>query len=292
MTNPSSPKVSIGVPVYNGAKTLPTMLDCLLAQTFGDFEIFISDNASTDQTEAICKAYAARDSRIRYFRQPKNLGAEGNFRFVLDEARAPYFMWSATDDTRSPEYLEENVSFLDTHPTYVASTCPNRMANTTVPVTFAIEGTPAERFDAFLDNCWISHGIFYGVIRTAALKDCDLIGQFFFGFDWAVDLHMASRGNIHRTEKGLMVSGVSGISSNTKVFRHYRTHKIGWIVPFHRVSAYAWELSAGWPLSQRLALLKRLVWLNLVTARAQMRAEADIFYRNRVRPWLAAAERQ
>ena len=99
------PKVSIGMPVFNGEPFIREALDSLLAQTFTNFELIISDNASTDGTEAICREYAACDARIRYVRQPENRGALSNFQFVLDAARGEYFMWAAHDDRRAPEFL-------------------------------------------------------------------------------------------------------------------------------------------------------------------------------------------
>ena len=92
------PIVSIGMPVYNGEKFIDDALDSLLEQTFTNFELILSDNASTDATESICRNYAKRDSRIKYFRQEKNIGALRNFQFVLDEAVGEYFMWAACDD--------------------------------------------------------------------------------------------------------------------------------------------------------------------------------------------------
>jgi glycosyltransferase involved in cell wall biosynthesis len=94
----SRPVVSIGMPVFNGEKFIRQALDSLLAQTFTDFELIISDNASTDATGSICRIYAEQDSRIRYIRQQENLGALSNFQFVLNEARGEYFMWAACDD--------------------------------------------------------------------------------------------------------------------------------------------------------------------------------------------------
>lgn len=112
-----SPKVSIGMPVYNGEKYIREALDSLLAQTFTDFELIISDNASTDGTEAICREYVARDLRIRYVRQSENRGAAANFQFVLDESRGDYFMWAAADDSWLPTFLTESVGVLDTDKT-------------------------------------------------------------------------------------------------------------------------------------------------------------------------------
>lgn len=93
-----TPTVSIGMPVYNGAEYIRETLDALLAQTFTDFELIISDNASTDETAEICREYAERDLRIVYIRQEGNIGARANFQLVLDKARGAYFMWAAADD--------------------------------------------------------------------------------------------------------------------------------------------------------------------------------------------------
>src|SRR3990167_857582 len=100
--------VSIGLPVYNGAATdrLPRSLDSLLNQTYHNIEITLSDNASTDGTEKICREYAARDSRIRYIRQKENRGVVANFQFVLAKAIGEYFMWAASVDAWAIIYIE------------------------------------------------------------------------------------------------------------------------------------------------------------------------------------------
>lgn len=102
---PAVPQVSIGMPVYNGEPFIREALDSLLAQTFPDFELIISDNASTDGTEAICWEYAAKDKRIRYVRQVENSGPVANFQFVLDEALGGYFMWAAADDVWDRQWI-------------------------------------------------------------------------------------------------------------------------------------------------------------------------------------------
>ena len=108
------PQVSIGLPVRNGERFLPRALDCLIAQTLDNFEVVISDNASTDATSEICAEYARRDPRIRWFRQDENLGAAKNYNFVFREARAPYFAWAAHDDERHPDNLRRCVEYLET----------------------------------------------------------------------------------------------------------------------------------------------------------------------------------
>lgn len=114
-----TPYVSIGVPVYNGEQYLAATLESLLAQTYGDFELIISDNASTDHTEDICRYYVERDRRIFYFRNPKNLGAPANFRRVFELASGRYFRWASCDDLFAAESLRRCVDTLDSDPTVV-----------------------------------------------------------------------------------------------------------------------------------------------------------------------------
>jgi len=97
--------VSIGLPVFNGEKYIQPALDSLLAQSYDNFELNISDNASTDGTEAICRLYAAKDHRVHYYRQPRNVGLMGNWRCVLQLASGEYFMWAQHDDCWSMNYI-------------------------------------------------------------------------------------------------------------------------------------------------------------------------------------------
>lgn len=101
----AAPVVSIGMPVYNGERFLRQSLGCLLAQDFRDFEIVISDNASTDATEAICKEFVAADPRVRYFRSDRNLGAAWNYNRVFALSRGRYFRWAAADDLVAKDSL-------------------------------------------------------------------------------------------------------------------------------------------------------------------------------------------
>lgn len=113
---PSAPPICIGVPVYNGEKFIGLTLDSLLAQTYPNFEIIISDNASSDNTEAICKEYMKKDKRIKYYRNEINLGAAKNFNRVFELSRSKYFRWNSADDICSPNLLEKCKNMLDTYP--------------------------------------------------------------------------------------------------------------------------------------------------------------------------------
>lgn len=110
------PLISIGMPVYNGERTIRRAIDALLAQTLPDFELIISDNASDDATEEICLGYARSDPRVRYLRNPRNIGASRNFNRVFELARGKYFKWAAHDDWVAPEFLARCVSSLEAHP--------------------------------------------------------------------------------------------------------------------------------------------------------------------------------
>jgi len=99
------PKVSIGLPVYNGDKYLPNALRCLMGQDYEDFELIICDNASTDGTEAICREFAAKDGRIQYFRNQSNIGASGNYNRVFQLARGEFFKWASHDDECYPSLV-------------------------------------------------------------------------------------------------------------------------------------------------------------------------------------------
>lgn len=116
-----NPRVSIGLPVYNGATYLAETIEALLAQTYEDFELVISDNASTDATQDVCRCYAARDARIRYERQEQNQGPPWNFNRVFHMATGDYFKWAAHDDLCAPALLARCVEALDADPSAVVA---------------------------------------------------------------------------------------------------------------------------------------------------------------------------
>lgn len=119
------PKVSIGIPVFNGQEFLPELLDSLLAQTFGDFEIVICDNASSDRTPQICRAYERRDSRVRFIPNERNLGAVENFNRAFALSTAPLFKWAAHDDIYHEAYLDTCVGLLEEYPDAVLAHTAN-----------------------------------------------------------------------------------------------------------------------------------------------------------------------
>lgn len=179
-----SPRVSIGLPVYNGERYLRLALDSLLRQTFTDFELVISDNASTDATEAICREYALRDPRVRYHRNARNIGGSRNHNRVVELSVGEYFLMGAHDDLRAPDYLRRCVEVLDADPTCVICFSKTEWIDE--------EGRPlpAPGFDLDVDSpdpvvrfreiIRMDHDLapIYGLMRTAILKRTPLEGQY------------------------------------------------------------------------------------------------------------------
>ena len=114
-----APRLSIGLPVYNSSTYVAESIEALLGQTFEDFELIISDNASTDDTGEICRRYEKLDSRVRYFRQSRNVGLAPNHNFCVTEARGELFKWGAGDDLYARDLIEKCVAALDENPQVV-----------------------------------------------------------------------------------------------------------------------------------------------------------------------------
>lgn len=112
----SEARVTIGLPVRNGERYLERQLDSLLAQDFEDFVIVISDNASSDGTEAICRRYAAADERVEYHRSDVDRGLAWNWNRTFELAETPYFKWAAHDDEHEVTFLSRCVEILDSDP--------------------------------------------------------------------------------------------------------------------------------------------------------------------------------
>lgn len=276
-TNVATP-ITIGMPVYNGASTLRPVLDSLLNQTWIGFELIISDNASTDDTSRICREYSEKDKRIRYVRQPCNIGAEANFRYVLDVAESEFFMWAAADDVRSPDFLERNLAFLRANPEYVASTSPTRFAGKIFDLR-AMGDAPLieeDRYQRLVNffNAWHANGRFYALFKREAVSTWHHLGQDFLGADWTLVTHLAVHGKINRLEEGWVELGAHGASNATNIFARYRAGLLDWIVPFNRVSADTWRLMSGASLKQRMVIALRLMRLNLQAFVLQFRVAA------------------
>jgi glycosyltransferase involved in cell wall biosynthesis len=220
------PTVTIGMPVFNAESTIRSALDSLLGQTYGDFELVISDNASSDNTEAICREYKAHDQRIRYVRQSRNLSAAMNFRSVLFEAHTPFFMWAAGDDLWAPTFIERTLTFLEAHPDYVCcqgrvlltiNGRPSRYSDGTYPLSGDWHSNVARFFMNANDNSRI-----YGMFRTPALQAVFPI-RTFHALDWALSAATLKFGRHAELCEVLMIRDATDV--NNYVRQLHSEHK-------------------------------------------------------------------
>ena len=174
----TSPRLSIGMPVYNGARFLDRSIASVLEQDFTDFELIISDNGSDDATPEICRAHADRDSRIRYHRSDVNRGAAWNFQRVLELATGEYFKWAAHDDWYANDFLSRCIAVLDADPGAVLCCSPMVVLDDDDreirvhrdELDGATSTSPVRRFHAMLWSVQDPTNLAFGVYRAAALK--------------------------------------------------------------------------------------------------------------------------
>jgi glycosyltransferase involved in cell wall biosynthesis len=147
------PLVSIGLPTRNGERYLDEAVRSVLTQDYGCIELVISDNASDDGTEEICRQFARSDSRVRYHRQSQNIGLVPNFNAVLQLANGTYLRWMGDDDWLTPSYVRRCVEVLDDDPTLILVTTQQAHVDPDGGVSSASydgtrmrSGRPVERF--------------------------------------------------------------------------------------------------------------------------------------------------
>jgi glycosyltransferase involved in cell wall biosynthesis len=177
------PRLTLGLPAYNGEQFLTEAVDALLAQTFTDFELIISDNGSTDRTGQIAQRYAAQDLRVRYVRHPVNRGSSFNHNFVIEQARGEFFKWVSDDDLYAPNLLQRCIDALDTRPEISLAHAWTAFIDDQGRVTDKIDyplttdvPDPVERFRSLL---YTQGGDdIYGVVRMSALRQVAPFGSY------------------------------------------------------------------------------------------------------------------
>lgn len=188
MDSNGSHRLTIGVPVRNGERYLALALDCLLAQSFRDYQVLISDNESADGTQEIGERYAALDPRIVYRRQTTNLGASGNFNHVFTSTTSELFKWAAHDDLCEPDFLRKTIELLDANPDAVLAHSYTNEIDADGKVTGTYEDQLALLTDRPSKRLGASFRIAYpspvwGVMRREAVAKTRLMGPY-LGSDW------------------------------------------------------------------------------------------------------------
>ena len=274
MTHTTVP-VTIGMPVFNGEAKLAAALESLLSQSYGCFRLIVSDNASTDATPEICKAFAARDPRITYVRQDHNIGADGNFDFVLAQAQSEYFMWAAADDTRSLDFIECNMRFLEQHADFVGSTCRVRFVGSEYDPAGMGDETRAEptagaRIARFFDG-WHANGRFYSLFRRASLLEAKRGVHRFLASDWAVVIRLLTQGKLNRIDGGTVDLGRGGTSQRKGFIGTFRKRPLHWGFPFLELACVTWPALQGQRASDKCEVARKLFYLNSVGIYLQLK---------------------
>ena len=241
------PLVSIGIPVYNSESTLAATIESALAQDYTNLEILLSDNASVDNSIKICREYASRDSRIKLFEQPENIGAGANFVFVLNQAKG----------VANLQENQRNTSCSTPHLFDFES------KTNAQPVTFWLDGSEFSRIKSFFRLPGRSHGLFYSLIKRDLLISFPLLSSEFFAWDWCLVLYLLSKGPMGVAQNSYLISGTNGISSTTAIYTYCGLTGRKRILPFQKFTLGVLKTSSNWTTLGRLLLISNLISLNL-----------------------------
>ncbi len=200
--------VDIGMPVYNGERYIEETLESVANQTFEDYRLYISDNASTDRTEEICRDWAKKDPRIHYIRNARNVGAAGNYEVCYRAGDAQYFRWQNADDTIAPTLIEDCLEVLEQEPDVVLAYGKSHIIDANGKFVrayddnlFLMQDSPVERFTDCLHNIGLQN-LMYGLIRRSSLDqtkrmqayvsaDINLIGELvLYGKFYEIQRHL------------------------------------------------------------------------------------------------------
>jgi glycosyltransferase involved in cell wall biosynthesis len=256
----------IGMPVYNSILTVAAAIDSLLAQSYGDFVLFISDNASTDGTSELIRSYAVRDARIRHVRQEVNKGAGWNFTYVLDQADTEFYMWAAGDDFWGPDFIQDNLTGLLTDRRAVLSVSRTvfvREDGTRFPAhdTAPLRRSTADNVCDYLENP-STNSRFYGIHRRAVL-----VHAFRFGFgeflaaDWTIMVYSLCLGTHLQVEAEQFFRRTGGRSGNAeRLLGCFRRELMTFFFPMSRFTLVTLRIA---PQCRSWRLMAILIRINL-----------------------------
>jgi glycosyltransferase involved in cell wall biosynthesis len=228
------PKVSVGLPVFNGERFVAEAMDSILAQTFEDFELIISDNASTDRTEEICRAYADKDERVRYVRNRANLGAAYNFNQTFRLSSGQYFKWAAHDDALRPQFLQRCIEILDrdssvviAYPRWKAIDEASRPQDYEYAPWDVTSPVPHRRFRNAMRMAGLGSVPIFGLIRSEVLDRTELHRAYAHG-DHVLLSELSLYGTFHEIPEELQLhrwhAGRYSLISST-------SGRVGWWTP-------------------------------------------------------------
>lgn len=256
-------RLTVGIPVYNGAATLRRTVESVLRQTYPAACIHISDNASTDGTAALAERLASEHDGVILTRQTTNLGYSGNFGFLLERAETEYFMWLAADDYIEPTYIERMLAALEADATLVAAVSRAvfvRADGAVRPVegTYPLLADPVTNLAAYLSNPRDNTRLF-GVYRTDALRSA-FTPHYFHAYDWAVVGGTLLYGKHHEVPETLMVRDETPDIAYIEAIRRDNPTTLGRLFP---VLPMTTDLIGRQGIPLRWPVLKALLKQNL-----------------------------
>ena len=254
-------RISIGLPVYNGERFIRDAIDSILGQTYRDFDLIISDNASTDGTEAICRAYAEADERVHYIRQVRNIGAGPNFNVVFEKSHGEYFKWVAHDDLIESAFLEKCVEVLDRDPSVVLASARTKIIdqwrNPLGEYDYQLNADSEDVVERFRNQIR-GHQCYeiFGVVRRSALEQTPLMGNYFAG-DAMLLIRLVIQGKFYEVPEPLFTSRRHEQQSE-QMLRHRAAVYMEWFDPNHRdkITLPYWRVAREYFSSLRSRHLK------------------------------------
>lgn len=216
-------KVFIGMTTYNGSRFIGEAIESLLEQSFPDFTLFISDDASTDNTQEVCEMYAKKDKRITYYRQENNVGMFPNFKFTLDKANGNYFMWASHDDLWGKDFLKVCVANIkqkevDVSMTTIANVDSYGRTLSELTEMTKLSGSPSVKQVSkyvlqpeILGKC----NLMYSLFKTSAIKKIWSIypQRMEWGSDYHFSLAIISHLSVYVDDQVLFKKRLGGYSS-------------------------------------------------------------------------------
>jgi len=263
-------RLTVGVPVKNGAHLLKFFFNSLLSQSFSDFTVLISDNCSDDDTGDICLNYCQKDSRIKYIRQANDIGIAKNVDLVLYNCDTEFFTWWPVDDLRESENFKLNIDVLDANLDAVGSGSRYRYETEPLNITHGIDVSsekPSNRVLKIVESFHGTSGLTFSIFRSSHLKDFK--PPFYSGEYYANDVSrlaflLLRHKIITLNTGGAVTLGVNGISSQSNPFSKYRKTNLELIMPYYFVSKYLLDLAKNnFELKYYVIFIYKLLEINL-----------------------------
>ena len=299
MIKKNEPIITIGLPTYNGEKTISRTIDSVLSQTITNFKLIISDDGSTDSTLKICREYEQNNNRIKFIQKNKPHGWIWNFIFLAEKSNTKYFVWIAQDDYWDPKFIEKNIDVLETNPKIVCSISDIQLVGSNIknyysnqkipdskyinskytPTKFEfvrpITGTYNEKIRNIIEFNWITN--LYSIFRTEKLK-ASIIHNIFVSWDFALLLNVAKFGDLHVLDEVLAYRDTEGVTSIKSIIDSIKTQKLGWFKTYFPYIPYSIWCLRNLGLKVFIKYNAHFRYLNFHTAKNIVR---ELFYKNR-----------